>query len=234
MDQDSSGSNGDDAQGTPDSPTNVGSGRLGSVLQDPSRNDQVQDSLPISEMTKATPDRSHSNLALPVNQFAKINLLRHLLQSLPSQLANAQENDFPVLDIPLNEEDVETYSVAGVYHNVFASIFGQRYLAEKTAKISDEERSAVHAVSLEPVVPGTSSPVQRAMKMDGSHLWGRGPHAIKIADGIEQVLTLVPNDGPMLKWLDDLIAMALASYSFFCAPVSIYYLDRLSFNQRLI
>ena len=220
MYQDFSKSNVADAQGIADSPAKVGSKGLGSVLPGPSGNDDTPNNMTAFKPAGEIPDHSRSALTLPVDQIAKINHLRHLLQHLPSQLAIAQEYDFPILDIPLNEEDVEMYSIGGVYHNVFASTFGQRYQAQITATMSNEERTTVHGVSLEPVIPGPLSPVQQAMKLDGSCLWGRGPHAIKIADGIEQALTLLPDDGPMLKWLDDLIAMALASYSFFRAIVS--------------
>ncbi|KAF9512999.1 hypothetical protein BS47DRAFT_1393747 [Hydnum rufescens UP504] len=51
--------------------------------------------------------------------------------------------------------------------------------------------------------------------MDGSVLWGHGKHAIAIANDFERVLARIPGDGPMLKWVENLISMAEAAYTLF-------------------
>jgi hypothetical protein len=146
----------------------------------------------------------------------RVTILRKLIDNLPHQLAEASEADFSFSNIQPTEDDLETYSLSGVYHNVLASIFGPR---SSVKKLSHEERTQIHAISVCPRTEGVLSPIQEATQLDGSVLWGRGVNAVKIADDFDAALVQLPGDGPLLNWVENIISMALNAYSLFHRPV---------------
>jgi hypothetical protein len=165
-----------------------------------------------------SPTKTPTQPASPApHTHPRLIVLHKLIAGLPRQLAEASEFNFSFSNVQPTEEELEDYSLSGVYHNTLAAIFGPR---AGIRKLSHEDRINIHTISTRTPVEGQISPIQKATLMDGSVLWGRGAHALKIVDDFEAALNRLPGDGPLLNWVENLINMARSAYALFHRPVS--------------
>ncbi|KAF9505328.1 hypothetical protein BS47DRAFT_1368149 [Hydnum rufescens UP504] len=150
------------------------------------------------------------NTLISPSRNPQITLLHQLLVNLLRQLPEASEYDF-AFGQPF-EDDLDDNDVQAFYHDSLTNIFGTHASIWNTMQ---ERRLEVFKICSAPPTKGQLSPIQIALEMDGSVLWGHGKHAVTIADDFERVFTSVPGDGPMLQWVENLISMAQTSYTLF-------------------
>jgi hypothetical protein len=162
-----------------------------------------------SPLPTTVQSNEHQNVPTPPKN-EQLDLLRKLLTNLPEQLPEASEFDF-AFGQPY-EDNLDDDDIRAFYHDSLAGIFGSRSNAPNT---THERRLEVYKICVSPPVLGQLSSIQRATQMDGSVLWGRGKHAVAIADDFDRVLSEIPGDGPMLQWIENLISMAQAAHVLF-------------------
>ncbi|KAF9508612.1 hypothetical protein BS47DRAFT_1365860 [Hydnum rufescens UP504] len=134
------------------------------------------------------------------------------------ELPEASEYDF-AFGQPF-EDDLDDNDVQAFYHNSLTNIFGTHASIWNTMR---ERCLEVFKICSAPPTKGQLSPIQIAMEMDGSVLWGCGKHAVAIADDFKRVFASVPSDGPMLQWVENLISMAQTSYALFNKEYKFYH-----------